>query len=46
MDQTKHHIISSEILSFPQKSQIDEQLLATVLDNMPQGVLMLNWKHD
>jgi len=42
MDQTKHTSSPAEILSFPQKSQIDEQLLATVLDNMPQGVLMFD----
>ena len=34
----------AEILSFPQTSRIDEQLLTTVLDNMQQGVLMFDFE--
>jgi len=33
---------AAEILSFPQTSRIDEQLLETVLNNMSQGVLLFD----
>jgi len=42
MDQIAQQLPPAEILSFPQISRIDEQLLETVLDNMSQGVLMFN----
>jgi diguanylate cyclase (GGDEF)-like protein len=42
MDQIAQQLPPAEILSFPQISRIDEQLLETVLDNMSQGVLMFD----
>ncbi len=39
MDQV---IPAAEILTFPQTSRIDEQLLETVLNNMSQGVLLFD----
>jgi len=38
MNQIAQQLPPAEILSFPQISRIDEQLLWTVLDNMSQGV--------
>lgn len=42
MDQTTQPSSPAEVISFPQVSRIDEQLLATVLDNMSQGVLLFD----
>jgi len=42
MDQIVQQLPPAEILSFPQISRIDEQLLWTVLDNISQGVLMFD----
>jgi diguanylate cyclase (GGDEF)-like protein len=39
MDQVKPN---AEILSFPQTTRIDEQMLETVLNNMSQGVLLFD----
>jgi diguanylate cyclase (GGDEF)-like protein/PAS domain S-box-containing protein len=40
MDQVKQ--LSAEILSFPQVSHIDQQLLEAILNNMPHGVLLFD----
>jgi diguanylate cyclase (GGDEF)-like protein len=42
MDKTKKPSSRADILSFPQMSRKDEQLLRTVLNNMSQGVLMFD----
>ena len=42
MDKTKKQSSRADILSFPQMSRKDEQLLRTVLNNMSQGVLMFD----
>ena len=42
MDKTKNQSSRGDILSFPQMTQKDEQLLRTVLNNMSQGVLMFD----
>ena len=42
MDKTKKPSSRADILSFPQISRKDEQLLRTVLNNMSQGVLMFD----
>ena len=42
MDKTKNQSSRGDILSFPQMTRKDEQLLRTVLNNMSQGVLMFD----
>src|SRR5215471_248691 len=42
MDKTKNQSSRADILTFPQMSRKDEQLLRTVLNNMSQGVLMFD----
>jgi diguanylate cyclase (GGDEF)-like protein/PAS domain S-box-containing protein len=42
MDSKRRQFPSADILSFPQISRRDEQLLQTVLNNMPQGVAMFD----
>jgi diguanylate cyclase (GGDEF)-like protein len=42
MDKTKKTSSRADILSFPQMSRKEEQLLQTVLNNMSQGVLMFD----
>jgi len=42
MDKTKKPSSHADILSFPQMTRKDEQLLRTVLNNMSQGVLMFD----
>ena len=42
MDQSKYHSARADILAFPHMSRKDEQLLQTVLNNIPQGVLMFD----
>jgi len=42
MDQIAQQASQAEILSFPQMSRKDEELLQTVLNNLSQGVLMFD----
>src|SRR5262245_30170684 len=42
MDQRKQRPACADILTFPNMSRKDEQLLQTVLNNMSQGVLMFD----
>jgi len=42
MDHVDQQTSDAEIISFPQISRIDDQLLATVLNNMSQGVLLFD----
>jgi diguanylate cyclase (GGDEF)-like protein len=44
MDQPTPLSSPAEVLSFPQKSRIDDQLFETVLNNMSQGVLLFDSK--
>ena len=42
MDQYKQQALQAEILSFPQMSRKEDELLQTVLNNMSQGVLLFD----
>jgi len=42
MDQIAQQTLQAEILSFPQMSRMEDELLQTVLNNLSQGVLMFD----